>query len=344
MNRLQEKEQRYSVGKRKVFLAAFVLIHTLAYILVGTVYHQVLQLMPADSRTALDFFQLYEPLSGQTFVSQVIRGSVIGAVCLPLMETILISKKPWLMLTGVLWGIGIFGSVEPLPGSFEGMLYTTTTAPEHTMALAATLIQTLIMAGILTKWFVKLKAGLEVSETAKKEHLYENDHEYYLAKEFLRRFTLLHVSTYWIVGILFYQLSGYQEALATMEVFSLWRPLENMVMPFMIFFGQFIRGTALAALLMPFQHRFFRQAKGGVVLFTTLWGMTFLGAVNIVPWVVQDFLIGGAPYEELLVGPPEVTVQILLFTVGLYLWQRRTISAAGFKTGRDVRPARVDSR
>ncbi|MDW7678321.1 MAG: hypothetical protein SCK57_11730 [Bacillota bacterium] len=232
--------------------------------------------------------------------------------------------------------------MEPLPGSFEGMLYTTTTALEHIMALAATLIQTLILAGILLKWVVKSHARLEATQPEKTEPPHGSEPEQLSVKGFLRRFTFLHVSTYWLVGILFYQLSGYQEALNTMEVFSLWRPLENMVMPFVIFFGQFIRGFALAVLLMPFQHLFFRQSKGWVVLFATLWGMTFLGAVNIVPWIVQDLLVGGTPYKEFLVGPPEVTVQMLLFSVGLYIWQRRTISAAGFRIGREVRPSSVD--
>lgn len=89
---------------------------------------------------------------------------------------------------------------------------------------------------------------------------------------------------------------------------------------------------------------FFQKPGGGKRLFITLWGMTFLAAVNIVPWVVQDLLMGNNPLTELLIGPPEVTVQMLLFSLLLYIWHKRTISLPGFTMGIEVKPFKVDSK
>ncbi len=49
-----------------------------------------------------------------------------------------------------------------------------------------------------------------------------------------------------MVGMLFYEISGYEEALATIEAFALWRDLESPVMVAVVFFGQIFQGTFLA--------------------------------------------------------------------------------------------------
>lgn len=330
-SRVKSSWKNWQTGIKKV--SWFALAHLAAYFMAGWVFLQITSWLPEESRRALDFFTFYQPVSGLAIFSQLVRGIIIGLVCVPLLRVMEESPRPWLLLTGLVWGVGIFGSVEPLPGSFEGMLYTTTTMAEHLMALLGSLVQVLLMAAILTKAGTIRKRQRKTVQDSKK-----------LQAKFLKQFTLFHVATYFLVGMVFYQISGYEEALATMEMFELWRPLENLVMPVAIFLGQFIRGFVLAVLLLPFYQAFFQSSGGWKQLFITLWGMTFLAAVNIAPWVIQDVWLGNNPLSELLIGPPEVTVQMLLFSVLLYAWHRRTISLPGFTMGREVSPFKVDSR
>lgn len=332
-----EKKSRLAGVFRSCQLAGAIgLFHVLTYFFVGSIFLILMGQLPESQRAALDFFQFYQPLSGINLFTQAIRGLVMGVVCLPLLSIIRASRRPWLLLTGVLWGIGIFGSVEPLPGSFEGMLYTITTPLEHGLALAVSLAQMLLLS-----WVVCRLPGREEELASEK-----GSHEVFSmgsGGKYLKAFILLHVATYFVVGATFYNaFSVYQEAMESMELFQYWRPLENLVMPFAILFGQFVRGLVLALLFRPFYTVFFHRPQGWIPLFTTLWGMTFLSAVSIAPWVIQEIIPGHAPVSELLVGMPEVTVQMLLFSISLYAWQRRIISAAGFRIGRDVRPSRVD--
>lgn len=337
-----EKQGREVWHKKMKRIAWFALAHLVAYFIVGWMFLLITSWLSEESRRALDFFTFYQPIGGLAILSQLIRGMIIGVVCLPLLKVMEESTKPWLLLTGLVWGVGIFGSVEPLPGSFEGMLYTTTSAAEHLMALLGSLVQVLLMAAILIKTGTIKQRQKKTAQEAD-EALKDNSSKGIQAK-YLKQFTLFHVATYFLVGMVFYQISGYEEALATMEMFALWRPLENLVMPVVIFLGQFIRGFVLAVLFIPYYRQFLQTPGGWKWLFLTLWGMTFLAAVNIVPWVVQDLWLGNNPPSELLIGPPEVTVQMLLFSVLLYAWHRSTISLPGLTMVREVSPAKVDSR
>lgn len=327
-------------GVKKV--AWFALAHLAAYFVAGGMFLFLISRLPEESRRALDFFTFYQPLSGLALLSQLIRGIIIGVLCLPLLRVMENSSRPWLCLTGLVWGVGIFGSVEPLPGSFEGMLYTTTSAAEHVMALLGSLVQVLLMGVILTTTGTITRRQKKTAQRA--DETTEDTSSKGLRANYFKQFTLFHVGTYFLVGMLFYQISGYEEALATMEMFALWRPLENLVMPLVIFLGQFIRGFVLSVLFLPYYSQFFMTPGGWKRLFITLWGMTFLAAVNIIPWVVQDVWLGESSLQDLLVGPPEVTVQMLLFSGLLYAWHRRTISLPGLTMGRAVSPDNVDSR
>ena len=316
---------------------AISLLHVATYFLVGSLFLTLTRHIPESRRTTLDFFQFYQPFSVGTLFTQAVRGLVIGLVCLPLFQTIRSSRRPWLLLTGVLWGIGVFGSVEPLPGSFEGLLYTITTPLEHGIALFASLVQFLLLSIMLFSLLPGTEQTSPETNEREKFGLMEN-------KRYLRAFTLFHVATYFVVGAIFYNaFSVYQDAMETMELFQYWRPLENMVMPLAIFFGQFIRGLILALLFQPFYTVFFHQRQGWIALFTTIWGMTFLSAVSIAPWILQEMIPGYAPVSELLVGMPEVTVQMLLFSLLIYVWQRRRTTGEGFQTGRSGTPSAVHS-
>ncbi|WP_124191881.1 hypothetical protein [Natrarchaeobius oligotrophus] len=146
---------------------------------------------------------------------------------------------------------------------------------------------------------------------------------------FVIRFTVLHVVTYWVVGMMFFQLQpGYEEALAVIETFEHWRDLEDITMVAAVFFGQFVRGALLAVFLYPFYTRFVHARSGWLLLFGLLYGLTFLGSPVFFPETVQVILDGSLRdlLRSLEIGVPEVTVQMLVFSWLLWRWERRVIS------------------
>ena len=293
-------------------------VHVITYFILGGVFLSLLQVIPENQRASLDFFQFYQPFSSIALVTQWVRGLIIAIVCQPLLRSILETKRPWLVFTGVLWGIGFVGSVEPIPGSLEGMLYTITTPAEHLLAMGASLIQTLLTVGLFLN---TIKHEDKVNQVSPIQDYGQHSKK----KQIFSRMVLIHVATYWAVGVFFYQaFSVYQDAMESMELFQYWRSLENGVMPFVIFFGQFFRGMIIAIFLKPFMPLFLNTPYGWLTMFKTLWGMTFLSAVSTTPWIIQEILVGTAPVRELLVGTPEVTVQMLIFSWWLNIWYNRS--------------------
>ena len=315
--------QRTTIEKMKAampILTIFALLHIITYFFVGTLFLLLVQHIPDANRIALDYYQPYQPITGITVLTQLIRGLILGVVYLPLLKTIMRDRRSFLLLAALIWGVGLFASVEPLPGSFEGMLYTITTPLEHAVALTAVLIQTLCFTGLFIKWASSDNSFQAPGKSESVSGQKFKQHSVMKPSRFIRRFTLFHVFTYFIVGALFYRYSIYQEAIETMEMFELWRPLEESALPIFIFFGQFFRGMVMATLLLPFSGLFLKETLGWLKLFITMWGMTFLSAFSIAPWIIQDILTGNAPLVELLVGPPEVTIQMFLFSAGLAAW------------------------
>lgn len=142
------------------------------------------------------------------------------------------------------------------------------------------------------------------------------------------RFTLVHLLVYWIIGSLFYQISGYEEALATMEVFQHWRPLESIVMVCVVFFGQIARGALLALLIYPFYQVFMKKKHGWVLLFGLLFGLKVLGS----PIFIHEFIISTSALgsiteflQSLIIGIPEIMAQTLIFSLLFFVWESSTL-------------------
>ncbi len=300
------------------FLVGFSALYVLSYFLIGTFFLHGVSMLPEKQRAALDFFQVYSPAAATVIVSQLIRGLVIAAVCYSLRETLRSHPKATQILVGLLWGVHVFGSVEPVPGSFEGMIYTVTTPLEHFLVVAASLVQMTLLAWAFNKWM-----GYPLQSV---DHKNRYDRKERDSQKFVLRFMILHVITYFFVGVLFYQMQGYQASLDSMEIFTMWRDLNDPMVAIGVFtgttVGQVFRGLALAVFLLPFRSPYTDKKSGGVLLFSTMWGLTFLTAVGIISWMV-DSLIGEASLGVLLVGSPEVTVQMIVFSMLLYRWESR---------------------
>lgn len=308
MNKISEKNFWAYAGR-------FTLLYILFYFAVGSLFLLLQNTLPVESRLALDFFKPYnldltEPLT------QALRGFFIALVLYPFYDLIVKGKRGFAILLCALWGVALLGNLEPKPGSIEGMIYTHTTLIEHILVLAAGLIQFMLVSYLFLSWERKSIGFAEKVECRCSGLLTEAAAPKWL-RGYTIRFTLFHVIIYLLVGSLFYEISGYEEALATMEAFALWRDLESIGMVAAVFFGQFLRGSILALLLYPFYDTYMSGKLGWLKLFGLLFGLKVIPAMFVVPESLMVML------QEAAVGLPEIIAQTLVFAVIFYAWERR---------------------
>ena len=149
---------------------------------------------------------------------------------------------------------------------------------------------------------------------------------------YVRTFTLVHVSVYWVVGSLFYQISGYEEALATMEVFQLYRPLESISMVLVVFFGQIGRGALLSLLLYPFFKVLIQTKRAWLLMFGLLLGLQVLGSPLFADgFISAEVATVGEFIESLVIGIPEIVVQTLVLSLLFVGLARRQAKTAGLQ-------------
>ena len=267
--------------------------------------------LPEFSRIALDFFRPYR-FGWRAILSEAIRGIVMAVVLYPFYDLIIKESRGGLILFGALWGLAVFGSIEPMPGSFEGIVYTKTTFAEHLMVLAAAAVQSTAVFYSVSSVGEK---GVGVPMKIK-------------LPGYIGRFTFLYVLVYTIVGMVCYQLFGYEEALATLEHFELFRPLESPAMAGMVFAGAVIRGAILALLLYPFFPVILKKKHGWLLLFTVFFGLTTFGSLiflhNLLD--IEALRQAGSVREalnDLRYGVPEIFLQMLVFSWIFLRWERK---------------------
>jgi hypothetical protein len=293
------------------YLGRFTITHVITYSVIAIAFLALQNALPASQRVALDFFAPYPPFTFLIICNQILRAGIMALVLYPFYDIIVEKDRGWLILFAALWGLVLVGSLEPKPGTIEGMIYTETTLFEHLLVLAAGAMQTLLFSWLFLRW--ETAQGVK----GKPYHPVAIQITAETKAGYVRRYIFLHVLIYFIVGGLFYQISGYDEALATMEIFQLWRPLESSFMVAVVFLGQIFRGTMLALLLYPFYHTYIKKQGGWLLLFGLLFGLQVLGSIFSIPTTIADLII------SLKTGIAEITVQTLLFSWFFFRWERK---------------------
>jgi hypothetical protein len=87
---------------------------------------------------------------------QIIRGLILSLILLPFRE-ILISRKGWVKLSGLLLGLSYFLTIGPTFGSFEGYIYTKISLQYHLLGIPETLIYIYLFTLSLSLWYRKEK-------------------------------------------------------------------------------------------------------------------------------------------------------------------------------------------
>ena len=350
------------------YLGRFTLLFLSTYYVIGLPFLAFQAALPESGRIALDFYETFRPFSLMAVAGQMLRGLAFALVFYPFYNILFKSSHGRLIMFGAMWGVAIFGSVEPQPGSIEGIIYTTIPFTEHLYALAAIALQMLLFVWLFIKWetlsrkrtgtvphssvgdmkepegpggfktlqdqegpgSVGISGNMEdkgsTGSATKSESPGSFEGPAYLPEKlrgYTTRFLVVHLVTYWVVGSIFYQIAGYADALEEMEVFELWRPLENITAVLLVFFGQIFRGAFLGLLLAPFYGNYINKKNGWLLLFLLMVGLTALGS----PLFLHEFILFEGTFMEflsdLVIGIPEIVTQMLVFSLIFFWWQRK---------------------
>ena len=328
-------------GKKLLsYLGRFSLVHLIVNSLFAFIFLNVQRSLPEANRLALELFSPYQAFSLSIVITQVIRGLACALVLFPFYETITNGRRGIFILFGSMWGLAFFASVDPAPGTIEGMIYTQTTFIEHALVIITIAVQMLIFSWLFIKWethpafgFKEREKGFIVdTENRPPDDFSVGGPQKYAFFESLSRnvtgytirFTLLHLITYFIAGTVFYQLAEYGGAIATRETLELYRPQdEYSYFFFLVMSGQIFRGIVMALLLYPFLNTFIQRIHGWFLLFGLMFGLTLLGSPVFIPVTLLRETAFVDTLQNLRIGIPEVITQMLLFSVVFVYWQKR---------------------
>ena len=116
------------------YLGIFMLLFLVTYFVIGLPFLALQSALPESGRIALYFYEPFRPFDLMAVAGQVFRAIAFALVFYPFYNILFESTRGWLILFGALWGVALFGSVEPQPGSIEGIIYTTISFTEHLYA------------------------------------------------------------------------------------------------------------------------------------------------------------------------------------------------------------------
>ena len=324
------------------YLGRFTLLFLATYYVIGLPFLAIQSALPESGRIALDFYETFRPFGLMAITGQLLRALAFALVFYPFYNILFETTRGRLILFGAMWGVALFGSVEPQPGSIEGIIYTVISFPEHIYALLAIALQMLLFVWLFIKWemFSQKSAGMVSQAYTEEKHPIKGQDNFQIADEspdnlkptinlpkkirgYTTRFMIVHVVTYWIIGPLFYQIAGYADALQEMEVFEMWRDLENIPAVLLVFFGQIFRGALLGLLLAPFYGNYINKKNGWLLLYLLMLGLTALGS----PLFLPEFILFEGTFVEflkdLVIGIPEIVTQMLVFSLIFFWWQRK---------------------
>ena len=141
-------------GKILGYVGRFSLVHVITYVIVGLTFMKLQNYTSVftSSHQFANFRSLDSSIVRASALFQFLRGSFFALLLYPFYNTIVNSKRGWLILFGVLWGFTLIGAVSATPGSIEGLIYTKTTLSEHLIGIPEVTIQMLAFSWLFFLW------------------------------------------------------------------------------------------------------------------------------------------------------------------------------------------------
>jgi hypothetical protein len=140
-------------GGWRQFGVRVIACHVGTYLVAGLVFSQLFDYAELWSRPEMAHMRpLSSPWVAAGPALQVVRGLVLAFVLYPFREVFLRRPQGWLLLWGLLAGLGILSPYGPSPGSVEGLIYTSTPLLSHLRGLPEVLFQSLAFSAGLVAW------------------------------------------------------------------------------------------------------------------------------------------------------------------------------------------------
>lgn len=134
------------------YLGKFTLLHLVTYFIIGLPFLTFQSALPEYGRIALDFYEPFRFVGIMAVAGQVLRGLAFALVFYPFYNVMFKTPRGLWILFGAMWGVALFGSVEPQPGSIEGIIYTKISFTEHLFVLTGVALQMLLFVWFFFKW------------------------------------------------------------------------------------------------------------------------------------------------------------------------------------------------
>jgi hypothetical protein len=304
---------RPNLGK---FLLRFILVHLAAYYAISIFFILYQHSLPVAWRLSLAVYEPYRALDITSFFGQVFRALALGFALYTFYLEVFRSPSGKTIVFLTLWGLGLLGSVIPMPGSFEGIIYTTASFTEHASMIIALGVQMLIFV-----WAFFLWERYETKQKVLEKKLLFTPWQHPI-KGYTLRFLVVHLVSYWVIGTIFFEFWDFRQALETMDYAEFWRSDNSAGVILLIAVGQIFRGVLLAWLLFPFYNGYINNAYGWLYLFMLLLVFTLLGTpvffMDLVAFRANLLAFMG----EMTFGLPEAFAQMMLFSVSFFYWQK----------------------
>lgn len=139
---------------------------------------------------------------------------------------------------------------------------------------------------------------------------------------FAWRLIALHTLTYFLAGMAAVTLFDYENLFASEGLAGFMRPTRDPVTALGPFF-QWIRGLIFAVALWPFREAILVPSRGWLRLWLLFVGLGILATFGPAPGSVDGFIYTQVPAITQLTFLPELLVQSLLLSLGLWGWYRK---------------------
>jgi len=135
------------------FVARYVLVHLVTYVVCGIVFMVVSNYAEAFQQPLMaDYMRpVDDPIVALGIPLQLPRGALLALALWPF-RSILIGVRGWAKLWALLWVLTGVGAVITGPGSLEGMVYTKLGFGNPLIGLPEVTLQTLAFSSLLCAW------------------------------------------------------------------------------------------------------------------------------------------------------------------------------------------------
>lgn len=138
---------------------------------------------------------------------------------------------------------------------------------------------------------------------------------------FVWRITAAHIITYFIAGILAFNLFNYKESFQTGDLAVLMKPVSS---PWVMAGSalQVFRGILFSLVLWPFKIVFLENKRGWLLLWFLFLGLAILGTTGPAPGSFEGIIYTNFPVLDQIIGLRETVFQTLIFSLLVFFWYK----------------------